>query len=121
LRVIFLSKADYRIKDSILISSLQERCKIGESGEYIPPVDFLFPLLAYLETTGAEIWAPAWLADHLKISRQAVNNMIKQGKLTIISSDCSRWSLKFIVITSSLRDSIERNTRSYGAYRLDKG
>ena len=114
-----MSKADYRIKDSILISSLQERCKIGESGEYIPPVDFLFPLLAYLETSGAEIWAPARLADHLKVSRQAVNNMINNGKLTIISSDCSRWSLKFIVITPALRDFIERNTRSYGAYRID--
>ena len=116
-----MSKADYRIKDSILISSLQERCKIGESGEYIPPDDFIFPLLAYLETSGAEIWAPARLADHLKISRQAVNNMINNGKLTIISIDCSRLSLKFIVITPALRDSIERNTRSYGAYRLDKG
>ena len=94
---------------------------IGESGEYIPPDDFFFPLLAYLETSGAEIWAPAWLADHLKVSRQAVNNMINNGKLTIISSDCSRWSLKFIVITPSLRDSIERNTRSYGSYRTDKG
>ena len=114
-----MSKADYRIKESILISSLQDRCKIGESGEYIPPDDFLFPLLAYLETSGAEIWAPARLADHLKISRQAVNNMINHGKLTIISSDCSRWSLKFIVITPSLRESIELNTRSYGAYRID--
>ncbi len=116
-----MSKADYRIKESILISSLQDRCKIGESGEYIPPDDFLFPLLAYLETSGAEIWAPAWLADHLKVSRQAVNNMINNGKLTIISNDCSRWSLKFIVITPALRESIELNTRSYGAYRIDKG
>ena len=121
MRVIFLSKADYRIKDSILISPLQERCKIGESGEYIPLDDFLFPLLAYLETSGAEIWAPAWLADHLKITRQAVNNMIKQGKLTIISSDCSRWSLKFIVITPALRDLIERNVRSYGTCRINGG
>jgi len=121
MRVIFLSKADYRILDSILISPLQERCKIGESGEYIPPDDFFFPLLAYLESSGAEIWAPARFADHLNVSRQAVNNMINYGKLTIISSDCSRWSLKFIVITPSLRDSIERNTRSYGSYRTDKG
>ena len=116
-----MSKADYRIKDSILISSLEERCKLGESGEFIPPDDRLFPLLAKLETSGVEIWAPARLADHLKVSRQAVNNMINHGKLTIISSDCSRWSLKFIVITPSLRESIELNTRSYGAYRIDKG
>ena len=116
-----MSKADYRIKDSILISSLKDRCKLGESGEFIPSGDGLFPLLANLESSGAEIWAPAWLADHLKVSRQAVNNMINHGKLTIISSDCSRWSLKFIVITPSLRESIELNTRSYGAYRIDKG
>lgn len=106
-----MAKADYNITELALRYSLEDRCSLGERGEYLSRSDDLFSLLHNLEVSGAEIWTSARLADHLGISRQAINNMITRGQLTVVSSDCTRWALTFIILSPALRDSLEGKYR----------
>lgn len=108
-----MAKADYRVERLALKYTIKARCVIGDKGQFRALTDpDAFELLDKLASLDALIWTPARLAEHLGISRQAVNNMIAKEQLTVIVCDSFRMSFTYIITDGEIRKSAPTDTET---------